>query len=226
MSGPAPGIAGSRSRERGGRSPAPSPAGRTPCSCSSSASGFYLWFPRKWTWQHVRAVMLFSGKLRGKARDFNWHNVIGFWSPCAALHRRADGDADFVPLGERAGLSRWWARSRRSRAGGGGGGRRRRGAAPRAGAALAQRAKRTQVRRAERSRYDARGPLPRAHRAGWRTINVRLPEFGSRARGVRHRQRRRRSAAAPIDVDTRSRDGRGRRRYEAFARSEPRPAAS
>ena len=44
------------------------------------ASGFYLWFPRKWSWQHVRTVTLFSGKLRGKARDFNWHNVIGFWS--------------------------------------------------------------------------------------------------------------------------------------------------
>jgi uncharacterized iron-regulated membrane protein len=44
------------------------------------ASGFYLWFPRKWTWQHLRTVTLFSGKLRGKARDFNWHNVIGFWS--------------------------------------------------------------------------------------------------------------------------------------------------
>ena len=44
------------------------------------ASGFYLWFPRKWGWQHVRTVTLFSGKLRGKARDFNWHNVIGFWS--------------------------------------------------------------------------------------------------------------------------------------------------
>jgi uncharacterized iron-regulated membrane protein len=25
-------------------------------------------------------VTLFTGKLRGKARDFNWHNVIGFWS--------------------------------------------------------------------------------------------------------------------------------------------------
>jgi uncharacterized iron-regulated membrane protein len=44
------------------------------------ASGFYLWFPRKWTWPHLRTVTLFSGRLRGKARDFNWHNVIGFWS--------------------------------------------------------------------------------------------------------------------------------------------------
>jgi uncharacterized iron-regulated membrane protein len=44
------------------------------------ASGFYLWFPRKWTWQHIRPVVWFSGGLRGKARDFNWHNAIGAWS--------------------------------------------------------------------------------------------------------------------------------------------------
>ncbi len=43
-------------------------------------SGFYLWFPRKWTWQYIRSIALFNGKLRGKARDFNWHQVIGVWS--------------------------------------------------------------------------------------------------------------------------------------------------
>jgi uncharacterized iron-regulated membrane protein len=43
-------------------------------------SGFYLWFPRNWTWRQFRAVIWFKGALRGKARDFNWHNAIGFWS--------------------------------------------------------------------------------------------------------------------------------------------------
>ena len=43
-------------------------------------SGFYLWFPRKWTWQHIRSIAFFNGKLRGRARDFNWHQVIGVWS--------------------------------------------------------------------------------------------------------------------------------------------------
>jgi uncharacterized iron-regulated membrane protein len=43
-------------------------------------SGFYLWLPRNWTWAQVRAVVLFNGRARGKARDFNWHNVIGAWS--------------------------------------------------------------------------------------------------------------------------------------------------
>ncbi len=43
-------------------------------------SGFYLWWPRKWNWNFVKAVALFNRQLRGKARDFNWHNVIGLWS--------------------------------------------------------------------------------------------------------------------------------------------------
>ena len=48
-----------------------------------AVTGLYLWWPRQWTWRHVSAVMLFRGGLRGKARDFNWHNVIGFW--CAPV---------------------------------------------------------------------------------------------------------------------------------------------
>jgi uncharacterized iron-regulated membrane protein len=43
-------------------------------------SGFYLWWPRKWNWNSVKGVLLVNGKLSGKARDFNWHNVIGSWS--------------------------------------------------------------------------------------------------------------------------------------------------
>ncbi|HVF68289.1 MAG TPA: PepSY-associated TM helix domain-containing protein [Pyrinomonadaceae bacterium] len=44
------------------------------------ASGFYLWWPRRWTRKSVRAVTWFRRGQGGKARDFNWHNVIGFWS--------------------------------------------------------------------------------------------------------------------------------------------------
>ena len=43
-------------------------------------SGAYLWFPRKWTWPQIRSVVFFNRKATGKARDFNWHNVIGAWS--------------------------------------------------------------------------------------------------------------------------------------------------
>jgi uncharacterized iron-regulated membrane protein len=43
-------------------------------------SGVYIWFPRRWSWKHLRAAMVFRPKVKGKARDFNWHTVIGFWS--------------------------------------------------------------------------------------------------------------------------------------------------
>jgi uncharacterized iron-regulated membrane protein len=42
-------------------------------------SGIYLWWPRRWTRQHVKAVAVLNPKLSGKARDFNWHNAIGVW---------------------------------------------------------------------------------------------------------------------------------------------------
>ncbi|HYF34499.1 MAG TPA: PepSY-associated TM helix domain-containing protein [Prosthecobacter sp.] len=43
-------------------------------------SGIYLWWPRHWRAANLRAAFLFNGKLRGRARDWNWHNVIGFWT--------------------------------------------------------------------------------------------------------------------------------------------------
>ena len=43
-------------------------------------SGFYLWWPRAWTWAQFRQVLWFRGGLPTKARDFNWHHVIGYWS--------------------------------------------------------------------------------------------------------------------------------------------------
>lgn len=43
-------------------------------------SGFYIWMPRRFSWQHLRRVIWFRGGLAAKARDFNWHNTIGFWS--------------------------------------------------------------------------------------------------------------------------------------------------
>jgi uncharacterized iron-regulated membrane protein len=43
-------------------------------------SGMYLWLPRRWSKNNVRAVLWFRRHESGKARDFNWHNVIGIWS--------------------------------------------------------------------------------------------------------------------------------------------------
>ena len=46
-------------------------------------TGLYLWWPRQWSVRHVAAVTIFRRGLSGKSRDFNWHNVIGFW--CAPV---------------------------------------------------------------------------------------------------------------------------------------------
>ena len=42
-------------------------------------SGFYLWWPRSWNLKALRSITWFRRGLPGRARDFNWHNTIGFW---------------------------------------------------------------------------------------------------------------------------------------------------
>lgn len=46
-------------------------------------SGLYIWLPRKFSWRNIKPVLLFRRGIKGRARDFNWHNVAGFW--CAAV---------------------------------------------------------------------------------------------------------------------------------------------
>ncbi len=43
-------------------------------------SGLYLWWPRHWSWKRLRATTLPQWHHAGKARDFNWHNSLGFWA--------------------------------------------------------------------------------------------------------------------------------------------------
>ena len=43
-------------------------------------SGFYLWWPRRWTRNALGAIMWFRRTQATRARHFNWHNVVGFWS--------------------------------------------------------------------------------------------------------------------------------------------------
>ncbi len=45
--------------------------------------GVFLWWPRRWTSAALRQVTRFDTSLRGRPRDFNWHNVIGIW--CAPV---------------------------------------------------------------------------------------------------------------------------------------------
>jgi uncharacterized iron-regulated membrane protein len=45
-------------------------------------TGPFLWWPKEWTWNNLKKITLFRGGAWGRARDWNWHNVLGFW--CAA----------------------------------------------------------------------------------------------------------------------------------------------
>lgn len=42
-------------------------------------SGVVLWWPRNFSWQNARRAMRFRSGLRGRARNWNWHTVTGFW---------------------------------------------------------------------------------------------------------------------------------------------------
>lgn len=48
--------------------------------CFLALSGLYLWLPRTWSWRALRPSIWFRQNTSSRARDFNWHNTIGFWS--------------------------------------------------------------------------------------------------------------------------------------------------
>jgi uncharacterized iron-regulated membrane protein len=137
-------------------------------------SGFYLWFPRKWTWAQIRSVVIFNPGARGKARDFNWHNVIGSWCvvplfivvlsalPISfgwfnALVYRAVGETPPAPVGGGGGAE---ARARRPRDN-----ERSPGAVP---------ATPTLSLDALLTRAESQVP-------GWRTVSLRVPTAGAPA---------------------------------------------
>ena len=43
-------------------------------------TGPFLWWPRQWSRAHLVPITWFQRGLRGRPRDFNWHNAIGIWS--------------------------------------------------------------------------------------------------------------------------------------------------
>lgn len=45
-----------------------------------AVTGLYLWWPRSLNRRVLRAVGWLDFSLRGKPRDFNWHNALGIWS--------------------------------------------------------------------------------------------------------------------------------------------------
>jgi uncharacterized iron-regulated membrane protein len=42
-------------------------------------SGLWLWWPRQWRWKVLRNSVAMRFDVKGKARDWNWHNALGFW---------------------------------------------------------------------------------------------------------------------------------------------------
>jgi uncharacterized iron-regulated membrane protein len=43
------------------------------------STGPFLWWPKEWNWTNLRKVVLFRTGPWGRARDWNWHNVLGIW---------------------------------------------------------------------------------------------------------------------------------------------------
>lgn len=60
-------------------------AGRSATGISNLAflvlavTGLYIWWPKEFTLQHLTPIVWFRRTSTGRARDFNWHNTIGFW---------------------------------------------------------------------------------------------------------------------------------------------------
>ncbi len=48
-------------------------------------SGICLWLPKKWSVKGIRAITLFQKRLKGRARDWSWHHVFGFWAAIPLL---------------------------------------------------------------------------------------------------------------------------------------------
>ncbi len=54
-------------------------------------TGMVLWIPKTLTWIQLRSVLWFRATLSTKAREFNWHNVLGIWSALPLIAIVASG---------------------------------------------------------------------------------------------------------------------------------------
>ena len=171
-------------------------------------SGLYLWFPRKWTWQHLRPVVWFSRGTQGRARDFNWHNTIGVWCLVPLV----------VVVASAVPMSFPWANDWVYRAAGEAPPAGRRGGGPGEGGA---REGRGSGRAPHASANGIDGLLQRAaqQERDWQTMTVRLPES---ARGPVSVAIDRGDGGQPQLRSTLTLDGAGAVvRYETFADQGP-----
>jgi uncharacterized iron-regulated membrane protein len=125
----------------------------------------YLWIPRNWNWHALRQVTWFRGGLSAKARDFNWHNVFGFWTAIPLVLVVASGVVISYPWASNLVyvLSGTEAPVRGARGGGGG---------SEAGSDMAA----LSLGNLDRLMEEAVHHVP-----GWRTISVTLPVKGEGA---------------------------------------------
>jgi uncharacterized iron-regulated membrane protein len=56
-------------------------------------SGLFLWFPRRRTKAAFKASAVPGLKLKGRARDWSWHNAAGFWASALVLTTTLTGAA-------------------------------------------------------------------------------------------------------------------------------------
>ena len=54
-------------------------------------SGLVLWVPRQWRAANLKSAMTFRRKLKGRAREWNLHNIAGFWMAAPLLVISATG---------------------------------------------------------------------------------------------------------------------------------------
>ena len=54
-------------------------------------SGLILWFPRRWRAANLKSAFTFRRNLAGRARDWNLHNIAGFWLAVPLLIISATG---------------------------------------------------------------------------------------------------------------------------------------
>jgi hypothetical protein len=81
-------------------------------------SGLYIWWPKQLTRKALKPIVWFRQTSTGRARDFNWHNTIGFWCLIPIVIMTGEWRRDVVPVGERSRVPPHWitgASARRAR---------------------------------------------------------------------------------------------------------------
>jgi len=66
-------------------------------------SGLWIWWPRQWRWKALRSSLAIRFDVGGKARDWNWHNALGFWFLLPLLIVAASGLVLSFPS-----VNAWW----------------------------------------------------------------------------------------------------------------------